>query len=103
MCPEGDFYKCLREGSAKVVTAHIRTFDAAGIELRPLSAEASRVAKICGEDASGAPPRLDADIIIMATGLSLQWGGGVHLSVDGEPVDVASRVMYRGLMLNDVP
>ena len=86
-----------------MVTAKIENFDSAGIKLRPLSPEASRAAKECGEAPSGAPPRLDADLIILATGLSLQWGGGVALRVDGKVVDVGSRVMYRGLMLNDVP
>ena len=103
MCPDADFYKCLRKGTAKVVTAKIKSFDADGIKLLPLSKEAALAAKRCGEAASGAPPRLDADLVILATGLTLQWGGGVNLSVDGVKVDVGSSVMYRGLMLNDVP
>ncbi len=46
---------------------------------------------------------LDADIIVTATGLNLQLFGGMALSVDGEPVDFADTVAYKGMMLSGVP
>ena len=46
---------------------------------------------------------LEADIIVTATGLNLQTLGGMTLTVDGDPVDVADRVAYKGMMLSGVP
>jgi monooxygenase len=46
---------------------------------------------------------LEADIIVSATGLELLFAGGIELSVDGEKVDVASRLSYKGMMLEGVP
>jgi monooxygenase len=66
------------------VTDHIEAFTTSGIALR-----------------SGA--RLEADVIVTATGLSLLALGGIELTVDGEPVDVSQRVAYKGMMLDGVP
>ncbi len=46
---------------------------------------------------------LEADVIVTATGLNLLFLGGIELSVDGEPVDVPTRMAYKGMMLSDVP
>ena len=46
---------------------------------------------------------LEADIIVTATGLELLYAGGVALSIDGAPVDVATRMTYKGMMLEGVP
>jgi cation diffusion facilitator CzcD-associated flavoprotein CzcO len=67
-----------------VVTDHIDTFTETGIRLRS------------GEE-------LDADIVVSATGLELLFLGGVELAVDGEPVDVGSKIAYKGMMLEGVP
>jgi cation diffusion facilitator CzcD-associated flavoprotein CzcO len=82
--PDGDFFRALAAGDASVVTDEIRRFTEDGVEL-----------------ASGA--RLDADVVVCATGLSLLPLGGLKISVDGAPVDVADTVTYRGLMLSGVP
>jgi monooxygenase len=82
--PDGDFFRTLATGHASVVTDGIERFTENGIEL-----------------ASGA--RLDADVVVSATGLSLLPLGGLALAVDGRPVDVAAAVAYRGLMLSGVP
>jgi len=82
--PDGDLFRALRSGKADVVTDHIETFTETGIRLR-----------------SGR--ELEADIVISATGLELLFLGGVELAVDGEKVDVADRLVYKGLMLQDVP
>jgi cation diffusion facilitator CzcD-associated flavoprotein CzcO len=82
--PNGDLFTAIREGRASVVTDRIDTFTETGLRLE-----------------SGA--ELDADIVITATGLELLFLGGMQLSVDGEPVDVATKLTYKGMMLEGVP
>jgi cation diffusion facilitator CzcD-associated flavoprotein CzcO len=86
MCvvPGGDLFKAIRTGAASVVTGHIDTFTEKGIRLQE------------GDE-------LDADVVVTATGLELLFLGGVGLSVDGEAVDPASRLVYKGMMLEGVP
>ena len=81
---DGDLFRGIRDGRVDVVTDHVETFTATGLRLR-----------------SGR--ELDADVIVTATGLDLLFVGGIELSVDGEPVDVASRMAYKGMMLEGVP
>ena len=86
MCivPDGDLFRSIRQGKASVVTGHIETFTEKGVLLTDGRA-------------------LEADIIVTATGLTLQTLGGMTLTVDGDPVDVADRVVYKGMMLSGVP
>ncbi len=82
--PDGDLFKAIRNGSASVVTDRIATFTERGILL-----ESGR--------------ELQADIIVTATGLNVQAFGGMTLRVDGEPVNIADTVAYKGMMLTGVP
>jgi monooxygenase len=82
--PNGDLFKAIRAGAASVVTDHIETFTEKGLLLR-----------------SGA--EVEADIIVTATGLELLFIGGIELEVDGEAVDIASKLTYKGMMLEGVP
>ena len=82
--PDGDLFRAIRAGKASVVTDRIDTFTEAGILLE-----------------SGA--ELEADIVVTATGLELLFIGGVELTVDGEPVDLPTKLTYKGMMLEDVP
>jgi monooxygenase len=84
MVPDGDFFQAIQSGKADVVTDHIEAFTESGIALR-----------------SGA--RLEADVIVAATGLNLLPLGGIGLTVDGETVSVPERVAYKGMMLEGVP
>jgi cation diffusion facilitator CzcD-associated flavoprotein CzcO len=84
VAPDGDLFRAVKSGKASVVTDHIETFTATGLRLR-----------------SGA--ELEADIVIAATGLELLFMGGMELTVDGELVDLASKVTYKGMMLEGVP
>ncbi|PXY30245.1 FAD-containing monooxygenase EthA [Prauserella coralliicola] len=86
MCfvPNGDLFKVLREGSASVVTDTIETFTEHGIRL-------------------GSGEELPADVIVTATGLNLLPVGGIALTVDGAPVELADTVAYKGMMLSGVP
>ncbi|MFZ0251067.1 MAG: NAD(P)/FAD-dependent oxidoreductase [Acidimicrobiales bacterium] len=82
--PNGDLFKALSSGAASVVTDRIERFTTTGILL-----------------ASG--EELQADVIVTATGLELLFLGGIALSVDGEPVDPATRLTYKGMMIEGVP
>jgi len=82
--PDGDLFAAIREGTASVVTDAIECFDEAGIVL-----------------AGGG--RLDADVVVAATGFDLALFGGVPFAVDGAPVDFTRRVTYRGLMIEGLP
>jgi monooxygenase len=82
--PNGDLFKAITKGSASVVTDRVDTFTENGVLLE-----------------SGAA--LDADIIITATGLELLFIGGIELTVDGEKVDLPSKLTYKGMMLEGVP
>ena len=81
---DGDLFRAISEGTVSVVTDRIRRFTPTGIELE-----------------SGA--RLDADIIVTATGLKLLPIGGITLTVDGEDVVLKETLAYKAMMLSDVP
>ncbi|WP_159516280.1 NAD(P)/FAD-dependent oxidoreductase [Acinetobacter sp. 18QD2AZ41W] len=82
--PDGDLFKILREGQASVVTDQIESLTETGIQLK-----------------SG--QHLEADIIVSATGLNIQILGGIQATIDGQPVDTSQHMLYRGIMLSDVP
>jgi monooxygenase len=84
IAPDGDLFKAIRNGSVSVVTDHVETFTERGLLLR-----------------SGR--ELDGDVIVTATGLELLFLGGIELDADGEAVDVAGRLVYKGMMLEGVP
>jgi monooxygenase len=84
LAPNGDIFKAIRRGDADVVTDTIETFTADGIALKS------------GE-------KLDADIIITATGLNVQFFGGAEVTRNGVPQDFADRVAYKGMMLSGLP
>jgi len=84
LVPDSDLFKSLAEGSSEIVTDTIKTFDEGGIEL-----ESGR--------------RLNADVVITATGLNLLFLGGAKLAIDGEEVDLGHRFTYKGMMLSGVP
>ena len=82
--PDGDLFKAISDGRASVVTDHIDTFTERGIRL------------VSGDE-------LEADVIVTATGLSLLFLGGIEVDVDGEKVDPAERITYKGMMMDGVP
>ena len=46
---------------------------------------------------------LEADVVVTATGFNLSVFGDIPFTVDGEAVDFAERVTWRGLMISGVP
>jgi monooxygenase len=82
--PDADLFRAIREGRVSVVTDLIETFTENGLLLKS------------GE-------RLDADIIVTATGLVLKLFSGMQLVVNGAPVNLPKTLVYKGMMLSDVP
>ena len=82
--PSGDLFRAVREGRASVVTDRIATLTEHGVAL-----------------ASGT--ELSADVVVAATGLSLQMLGGATLRVDGRDVDTGRSVVYKGVLVSGVP
>jgi cation diffusion facilitator CzcD-associated flavoprotein CzcO len=84
LIPDGDLFEKIKAGKASIVTDGIERFTPRGIRL-----------------SSGG--EIEADIVVTATGLVMKLMGGIELVVDGERVDVADRLTYKGMMLSDVP
>jgi cation diffusion facilitator CzcD-associated flavoprotein CzcO len=84
LVPDGDLFESIRSGSASVVTDEIDCFTESGIALKS------------GE-------KVEADIIVTATGLKLQLLSDVEFSVDGEKVHFPDTYTYKGMMFSDVP
>jgi cation diffusion facilitator CzcD-associated flavoprotein CzcO len=82
--PNGDLFSALRRGKASVVTDHIDRFTQTGIRLRS------------GDE-------IPADLVVSATGFEVQLGGGMEVEVDGSPVALNERVIYRGFMVDGIP
>jgi monooxygenase len=84
LVPDGDLFAAIGDGRVSVVTDTIETLTETGVAL-----------------ASGA--RLDADLIVTATGLEMMPFGGIELRVDGSDVDLGSALVYRGMQISGVP
>ena len=84
LVPDADLFGAIKAGTASVVTDTIDRFDAGGIVLN-----------------SG--KRVDADIVVTATGLELQLLSDVAFTVDGEARDLANTYNYKGMMYSDMP
>ncbi len=84
LVPDGDLFKAMKAGTASIATGEIETVDATGIVLKD------------GQ-------RIDADIIVTATGLRLAVLGKIAVSLDGVPVDFSERFYYRNCMFSNVP
>jgi cation diffusion facilitator CzcD-associated flavoprotein CzcO len=86
MCvvPDSDLFKAISSGAASVVTDRIVRFTEKGILLE-----------------SGT--ELDADIIVTATGLNMVPFGKIALGVDGQPVNLHDHLIYKSLLVSDVP
>jgi len=82
--PDADLFSAIRAGKAAVVTDQIDRFTETGVALK-----------------SG--KQLDADIIVTATGLSVQMFGGMSIHVDGQPFSIAEKMAYKSVLFQDLP
>jgi cation diffusion facilitator CzcD-associated flavoprotein CzcO len=81
---DGDLFDVIKSGKASIATDHIERFTEKGIRLKS------------GET-------LEADIIIPATGLEIQMLGGIKPRVDGEPVVMRDKIIYKNVMVEGIP
>jgi monooxygenase len=84
MVPDNDMFKAISRGAASVVTDRIARFTERGILLES------------GDE-------LDADIIVTATGLNMVPFGKIDLHVDGRRIDLHDHLVYKSMMVSDVP
>ncbi|KAM3427808.1 hypothetical protein MY4824_009199 [Beauveria thailandica] len=84
LTPNSQFYQALRDGKTSVVTATISAVTADTIQLD-----------------SGT--ELKPDVIVTATGLNLQFGGGIEIWVDDKSFSIASSFVWKGCMLDGLP
>lgn len=82
--PDGDFYQCMHDGVAEVATGTIKSMKGNTIEL-------------------STGKKVEADILVTATGLKMQLAGGAALKVDGKDLDVPTKYLWQGMMLQDAP
>ncbi|MDP2284679.1 MAG: NAD(P)/FAD-dependent oxidoreductase [Pseudohongiella sp.] len=84
LVPNADLFKSIKSGKTTMVTEHIKGFTEQGVEL------------VNGQI-------VEADIIVTATGLTLQVLGGAQFSKNGKVLDFAETWSYKGLMFSGVP
>lgn len=84
MCPDSDFYECIRNGTGSVKTDLIDSVTEKTIRLT-----------------SG--HELNPDIIVTATGLKLCVAGGIEIIVDGELFRVSDHFLWKGAVLENLP
>jgi len=82
--PDADLFKRIAAGKVSVITDEIERFNETGILLK-----------------SGR--RLDADIIVAATGFNISVLGDIDFVIDGKPLVFSNTVTYRGMMFTGLP
>jgi cation diffusion facilitator CzcD-associated flavoprotein CzcO len=82
--PDGELFRAMRDGKGGIITGHIKTVTSSSIVLEE------------GQE-------IPADIIVTATGLKLKVAGGIRIMLDGEPYDISTKYMWKGMMLDDLP
>jgi len=84
LCPDADFFEAIKADKASIETDGVAEFNKSGITLKS------------GKD-------LSADLIVTATGLQVQFLGGISFEVDDKEVAVNESYVYKGMMLSDMP
>lgn len=84
LVPDADLFRAIKKGKVRIATDHIETFTERGVTLK-----------------SGA--RIEADLVVTATGLRMVILNGIDITVDGERFDVAKSMSYKGMMYSGVP
>ena len=84
LVPDSDLFESIRTNKATVVTDTIKEFESDGIKLD-----------------SG--KKIDADIIITATGIELNSFNDIDVTIDKVKINPNERLTYKGMMLSGVP
>lgn len=82
--PDGDFFDAFASGAAQIETGNIERISSDRVHLQEGS-------------------EIEADVIVKATGLDLLVFGEIAMSIDGQPVNPADHLVYKGAMLSGVP
>jgi monooxygenase len=82
--PDADLFSAIKSGKASVATDQISGFEGKSVLLRS------------GE-------KLEADILVTATGLQLLSLGGMQVNVDGKPYLPQQHMLYKGVLLEGLP
>lgn len=82
--PDNDLFRAISDGRASVVTDTVDRFTERGVR-------------------TGSGLELEADVVVTATGFTLQPFGGITLDVDGVEVEATSLVAFRGVMMSGLP
>ena len=84
LVPDSDLFNSIKNKKASIVTETIKEFQSDGIMLD-----------------SG--QKIEADIIITATGIELNSFNDINVTIDGGKVHPNERLTYKGMMLSGVP
>ena len=84
LVPDGDLFAAINSGKVSVATSAITRFTSTGLKL-----------------ANG--EKVDADIVVTATGLKVCSLGKIAVTVDGRHIDPHERLVWKGFMLDGVP
>lgn len=84
LSPDGDYFTAMRAGKSNVVTGKIDTVLDDGVLM---------------QDGT----KVDADILVTATGLKIRLAGGIKVYVDGKELKIADKFMWKGVMIQDMP
>ena len=84
LVPDSDLFQSIRDKKASVVTDTINEFQSDGILLN-----------------SGT--KVEADIIVTATGIELNALNGIDVTIDNDKVEPNKRLTYKGMLLSGVP
>lgn len=84
LAPNSDFFKTLSRENTHIVTGEIGTVVGDGILMKDRTF-------------------VKADAIITATGLNMKFGGGIDLRVDGQAISWGRRLIWNGVMLDEIP
>lgn len=81
---DAQLFQYINTGQVEIYTDEIDYFTSSGIQLKSNT-------------------HLNADQIILATGLNIQLFGGASISIDHQPIDLQNHLMYRGILINNIP
>tara|TARA_B100001093_G_scaffold418727_1_gene410059 strand:+ start:1568 stop:3019 length:1452 start_codon:yes stop_codon:yes gene_type:complete len=84
LVPDSDLFEAINDKKASIVTDTIKEFQTNGVLLNS------------GE-------RIEADVIITATGIELNALNDINVSIDDVKVNPNERLTYKGMMLSGVP
>lgn len=84
MDPDGELYQAFHRPNTKIITGEIETVTSNGLRMKNGDA-------------------VNADIVVTATGLRLNWGAHMDMRIDGEPVSWKKRFIWNGAMIEGLP